>query len=65
MAEKRNDYFEAGTLSVWDVDPLARSVALYLPGRVDPAALFTAGQVAHAEPALPGWRIAVDEVFAD
>ena len=25
MAAKRADYFEAGTLVVWDVDPLARS----------------------------------------
>ena len=27
MAAKRADYFEAGTLVVWDVDPVAETVA--------------------------------------
>ena len=30
MAAKRADYFAAGTLVVWDVDPLAETVAVYL-----------------------------------
>jgi Uma2 family endonuclease len=29
MAAKRADYFAAGTLAVWDVDPLAQTVAVY------------------------------------
>ena len=27
MADKRSDYFAAGTLVVWDVDPVAQTVA--------------------------------------
>ncbi len=29
MAAKRADYFEAGTLVVWDVDPEARTIGMY------------------------------------
>ena len=59
MAAKRAEYFEAGTLVVWDVDPLAGTVRVYRPGATAPA-LFTAGQDADAEPAVPGWRLSVE-----
>ena len=63
MAAKRADYFEAGTLAVWDVDPVAELIHLYRPD--DPArpVTFARGSVADAEPAVPGWRIGVDDVF--
>jgi Uma2 family endonuclease len=64
MAAKRADYFEAGTQIVWDVDPLAKEVRSYSAASPDQPRTFKAGEVADAEPALPGWRIAVDEVFA-
>ncbi len=59
MAAKRADYFEAGTLVVWDVDPEAGVVRRYRPGESVPAA-FGPGREADAEPALPGWRLSVD-----
>jgi Uma2 family endonuclease len=62
-AAKRADYFAAGTLAVWDVDPVHETVALYLPGG-GPPAVFVRGQVAHAGPAVPGWTVLVDDVFA-
>lgn len=64
MAEKRTDYFEAGTLVVWDVDPLAETVTMYRAS--DPLAplVFRVGDVADAEPVLPGWRLAVADIFA-
>lgn len=62
MREKRDDYFEAGTIAVWDVDPVAGTIALHLSA--ERAVLFRAGELAHAEPAMPGWRVAVDELFA-
>lgn len=64
MAAKRDDYFQAGTLAVWDVDPVAEEVRLYLPS--DPAnpTTFVRGQVAHAGTAVPGWSMPVDDVFA-
>jgi Uma2 family endonuclease len=64
MAAKRADYFAAGTRVVWDVDPEAERVHVYRAD--DPATpmTFRRGEVADAEPAVPGWRIAVDVVFA-
>ncbi len=59
MAAKRRDYFEAGTAVVWDVDPRAGVVRSYRPGEPEPA-VFAAGSEADAEPAVPGWRLAVD-----
>jgi Uma2 family endonuclease len=63
MAAKRADYFAAGSLVVWDVDPVARSVSVYRGDPDTPESVYTSGQVAEAEPALPGWRIAVDDIF--
>jgi Uma2 family endonuclease len=62
MADKREDYFQAGTLVVWDVDPLAYTITCYRHHQ--PSVTFQRGQTADAEPAVPGWRIAVDELFA-
>ncbi len=63
MAAKRADYFEAGTLAVWDVDPIGKVVRKYLPDSPDTPTTFTRGQEADAEPAVPGWAIAVDRIF--
>jgi Uma2 family endonuclease len=64
MAARRADDFEAGTLVVWDVDwkvGLVRSDRREAP---DQPTVFGPGQEADAEPAVPGWRIAVDRIFA-
>jgi len=63
MAEKRDDYFLAGTLAVWDVDPVAETIALYSVSDLVNPVIFRRGDIAHAEPAVPGWRVAVDELF--
>jgi Uma2 family endonuclease len=63
LAAKRADYFEAGTLVVWDVDPDTKSVHVYRAAAPDRPDTFTEGQEADAEPAVPGWRISVDEIF--
>jgi Uma2 family endonuclease len=64
MEAKRTDYFAAGTLAVWDVDPVAETVTVYLAS--DPAnpVVHRRGDVADAEPAVPGWTMAVDDMFA-
>jgi Uma2 family endonuclease len=64
MAAKRADYFAAGTVVVWDVDPLADTIACYRANHPTKPVLFRRGDQADAEPAVPGWRIAVDQVFA-
>ena len=63
-ADKRRDYFEAGTLVVWDVDPRAETVAVYRKDAPEQPTVYRRGDTAEAEPAAPGWRMAVDEVFA-
>ncbi|MBX9627680.1 MAG: Uma2 family endonuclease [Gemmataceae bacterium] len=64
MAEKRADYFLAGTLVVWDVDPRAGTVMKYTPADPTHPTTFGPGQEADAEPVAPGWRLAVDALFA-
>ncbi len=64
MAAKRGDYFAAGTLVVWDVDLLGEDVVRKYTA-ADPASptVFRRGDIADAEPAVPGWRMAVDDLF--
>jgi Uma2 family endonuclease len=64
-ARKRQDYFAAGTEVVWDVDPLAHTIRSYHRDRPNEPLLFRRGEIAHAELALPGWRVAVDDLFSD
>ena len=64
MAAKRADYFLAGTAVVWDVDPIARTIRKYRADSPHQSIMFTAGSEADAEPAVPGWRILIDRVFA-
>ena len=65
MAEKQADYFAAGTLVVWDVDPMASTIAVYRKETPEQPMIYRRGDIAEAEPAAPGWRMAVDGVFAD
>jgi Uma2 family endonuclease len=63
MAAKRADYFAAGTVVVWDVDPVAETVTSYRAAPGTPT-VYRRGQTARATPAIPGWRMKVDEIFA-
>ena len=64
MAEKRADYFAAGTKIVWDVDLLSENVIKsYTFDNPDNPKIFKRGEIANAETALPNWEIAVDELF--
>lgn len=64
LAAKRADYFSAGTLVLWDVD-LDRAGPVRAYRAADPlhATEFQRGEVADAEPALPGWSMPVDDLF--
>ena len=46
MAAKRADYFAAGTLVVWDVDPLAETVTAYRADTPDKAMIYRQGDLA-------------------
>ncbi|QEH32605.1 hypothetical protein OJF2_10840 [Aquisphaera giovannonii] len=63
-AARRADSFQAGTLAVWDLDPRARCICSYQGGAPDRPVLFIEGQVADAGPAVPGWQVKVDDLFA-
>jgi Uma2 family endonuclease len=64
MRRKRADYFAAGTKVVWDVDLLSADVVRVYRAN-DPAqpAIYRRGEVAEDEPAVPGWRMPVDDLF--
>ena len=64
MAEKRADYFACGTLVVWDVDLLSEEVIKsYKASDPTHPVIFRRGEMADAEPAVPGWRMAVNDMF--
>jgi Uma2 family endonuclease len=64
MREKRTDYFACGTLVVWDVDVLRdQLIRVYRASDPSNPTIYGQGDIAEAEPAVPGWRIAVDELF--
>jgi len=60
MAAKRDDYFEAGTLVVWDVDPVAKTIKSYRVDAQDSPQTYNLGEVAVAEPGVTGWSVSVD-----
>ena len=65
IARKIADYFAAGTLVVWDVDMLGPDVVKSCRASdPDDPLVFRRGEVAHAEPAVPGWRLPVDDLFS-
>jgi Uma2 family endonuclease len=60
------DYFAAGTLVVWDVDALRdKTIRVYRASQPDQPTLYGMGEEAEAEPALPGWRVAVDTLLSN
>ncbi|MGA9995025.1 MAG: Uma2 family endonuclease [Pyrinomonadaceae bacterium] len=64
IAQKRADYFAAGTEVVWDVDLLSKDVVkVYRADEPQSPAIYRRGEMAEAEPAVPGWSFAVDKLF--
>ncbi len=65
IAKKRADYFQAGTLVVWDVDLLGDDVVkVYRASAPDTPIIYRRGETSEAEPAVPGWSMPVDDLFA-
>jgi Uma2 family endonuclease len=64
IAKKRADYFAAGTLVVWDVDLFSDdAVRVYRAGSPQKPTIYRRREIAEAEPAVPGWTMAVDDLF--
>lgn len=66
IIKKRRDYFAAGTLCVWDVDLLSPDVIkAYFNNNPDNPIIFRRGELADAGEAVPGWSLAVDDLFPE
>ena len=66
ISAKRADYFAAGTLVVWDVDILSEDVVrAYRASDPQTPVIYRRGQLAEAEPAVPGWTMPVDDLFPE
>lgn len=66
MAAKRADYFAAGTLVVWDVDLLSDEVVrVYRSSEPERPTIYRGGEMAEAEPGVPGWTMPVNDLFPD
>lgn len=64
MKLKRGLYFAAGTQVVWDVDVIREGwIRVYHADDPENPVVFHRGEVADAEPAVPGWRFPVDGLF--
>lgn len=64
LRQKRVDYFAAGTQVVWDVDLLGADVVkVNRASDPDHPTIYRRGETAEAEPAVPGWRMPVDDLF--
>lgn len=61
VAEKVQEYLDAGVPLVWVIDPYFRTVIVYRPG-AEPE-LFNTQKGLTAEPHLPGFKIQVAEIF--
>jgi Uma2 family endonuclease len=65
MAEKRADYFAAGTKVVWDVDLLNDDVIRkFQAANPNTPEVFRRDELADAETAVPGWRMPVNDLFS-
>jgi len=66
FAQKRADYFAAGTLVVWNIDLLNNDVVrVYRASDPDTPTSYHHGEIAEAEPAVPGWTIPVNDLFPE
>lgn len=63
-AQKRADYFLAGTQVVWDVDLLGEDIIrVYRDSDPMNPTIYRRGDIAEAEPAVPGWTMSVNDLF--
>jgi Uma2 family endonuclease len=63
MAVKRQDYFAAGVDQVWEVDPDARQLSVYTTPT--DCRILGAGDVLDGGTVLPGFRLALADLFGD
>ncbi|HKB06128.1 MAG TPA: Uma2 family endonuclease, partial [Gemmataceae bacterium] len=63
MALKRDDYFRAGVRLVWQIDPRARTVAVYTSP--DNPAVLREADALDGGAVLPGFALPLTELFGE
>ena len=64
IIQKIVDYFATGTQVVWDVDLLSEgTIKVYRASDPNNPTFYRRGEIAEAEPAVPGWTMPVDDLF--
>lgn len=63
MARKRREYFKAGVRLVWEVDPKARTVAVY--ESPEGPIVLEVGQTLDGGQVLPGFALPLADLFAE
>ena len=61
LQEKIRDYFEAGTLEIWVIDPKRRTIVMHAVGAGTRP--FSVGQTFDGGEMFPGFQMAVAELF--
>ena len=65
MRQKRANFFAAGTVRIWQVDPLAETAEIYDPADPDAAIPVPADGTLDAGPALPGFAVRLADLFTE
>ena len=63
MRQKRANFFAAGTLRVWQIDPLTETAEFFDPAAPDDATPVPEGGVLDAGAALPGFALQLTDLF--
>jgi Uma2 family endonuclease len=63
MARKRREYFDAGVLLVWQIDPKSRTVAVYTGP--EQATILDESRTLDGGDVLPGFALPLRELFAE
>jgi len=63
LQEKLQEYIEQGTQLGWLIDPFARKVEVYRPGKQ--VEVLDAPATVSGEPELPGFELVMDEIWAE
>ena len=63
MARKRAEYFESGVSVVWEIDPVARTVAVY--GGLEDCVILDESQTLSGGDVLPGFELPLKQLFAE
>jgi len=61
VESKTRDWLDGDTREVWVVDPRKHVITVHRTGEDSP--IFLAGETLESPQLLPGFRVAVDEVF--